>query len=90
MNFADKQILENKKTAENARNGIENFKHKIEDIKLNITLKIGNIQKIEAEITQKKAELKKILEDMTGLSSTAEQHIEKRNLLRKELEESSI
>ena len=87
LNFADKQILENKKTAENARNGIENFKHKIEDIKLNITLKIGNIQKIEAEITQKKAELKKILEDMTGLSSTAEQHIEKRNLLRKELED---
>lgn len=87
LNFADKQILENKKTAENARNGIENFKHKIEDIKLNITLKIENIQKIEAEITQKKAELKKILEDMTGLSSTAEQHIEKRNLLRKELEE---
>ena len=87
LNFADKQILENKKTAENARNGIENFKHKIEDIKLNITLKIENIQKIEAEITQKKAELKKILEDMTGLSSTAEQHIEKRNLLRKELED---
>lgn len=87
LNFADKQILENKKTAENARNGIENFKHKIEDIKLNITLKIENIQKIGAEITQKKAELKKILEDMTGLSSTAEQHIEKRNLLRKELED---
>ena len=87
LNFADKQILENKKTAENARNGIENFKHKIEDIKLNITLKVENIQKIEAEITQKKAELKKILEDMTGLSSTAEQHIEKRNLLRKELED---
>lgn len=86
LNFADKQILENKKTAENARNGIENFKNKIEDIKLNIKLKEENISRIESEIVEKKAELKKILEDMTGLNSTAEQHIEKRNMLRKELE----
>lgn len=87
LNFADKQILENKKIAENARNSIENFTNKIEDIKLNIKLKEENILRIEREIEEKKAELKKILEDMTGLSSTAEQHIEKRNSLRKELEE---
>ena len=86
LNFADKQIHENKKTAENARNGIENFTRKIEDIKLNIKLKEENITRIEGEIEVKKAELKKILEDMTGLNSTAEQHIERRNLLRKELE----
>lgn len=86
LNFADKQIHENKKTAENARNGIENFTRKIEDIKLNIKLKEENITRIEGEIEVKKAELKKILEDMTGLSSTAEQHIERRNALRKDLE----
>lgn len=86
LNFADKQIHENKKTAENARNGIENFTRKIEDIKLNIKLKEENITRIEGEIEVKKAELKKILEDMTGLNSTAEQHIERRNALRKELE----
>ena len=87
MTFADKQILENKRTIENARNGIENFKKKIDDIKLQITLKIENAQKIEAAIKEKNEELKKILEDMTGLSSTAEQHIENRNRLRKELED---
>ncbi len=87
MNFADKQILENKKTAENARNGIEKFNHQIENINLNIKLKEENIQRIEKEIEEKKAELKKILEDMTGLSTTAEQYIEKRNTLRKELED---
>ncbi len=87
LNFADKQIMDNKRTAENARNGIETFKKQIEDIKLNITLKIENAQKIEDEIKQKNTELKKILEDMTGLSSTAEQHIENRNRLRKELED---
>ena len=86
MTFADKQIFDNKRTIENAKNGIENYKQKIEDIKLQITLKIENAQKIEANIKEKNAELTKILEDMTGLSSTAEQHIENRNKLRKELE----
>ena len=86
INFADKQIHDNKRTIENAHNGIDSFKKKIEDTKLQITLKIENAQKIEEQIKEKNAELKKILEDMTGLSSTAEQHIENRNKLRKELE----
>ena len=86
LNFADKQILENMKTVENAKNGIENFKQKIENTKLNIKLKEENIAKIELDIVAKRNELKKILEDMTGLNSTAEQHIERRNKLRKELE----
>lgn len=86
MNFAEKQILDNKKSAENARNSIEAFKKKIEDIRLNITLKIENAQRIENQIKEKNSELKKILEDMTGLNSTAEQHIENRNRLRSELE----
>ncbi len=86
LNFADKQILENMKTVENAKNGIENFKQKIENTKLNIKLKEENIAKIELDIVAKRNELKKILEDMTGLNSTAEQHIERRNALRKELE----
>ena len=54
MNFADKQILENKKTAENARNGIEKFNHQIENINLNIKLKEENIQRIEKEILSEK------------------------------------
>lgn len=87
LNFADKQILDGLKTIENAKNGIENFTKKIEDIKLNIKLKEENIKKIDENIDIKKADLKKILEDMTGLNSTAEQHIENRNRLRKELEE---
>ena len=86
MTFADKQILDNKRTIENAKNGIESYKKKIEDIKLQITFKIENAQKIETSIKEKNAELQKILEDMTGLSSTAEQHIENRNKLRKEFE----
>ena len=86
MNFAEKQILDNKKSAENALNSIDAFKKKIDDIRLNITLKIENAQRIEGQIKEKSEELKKILEDMTGLNSTAEQHIENRNRLRSELE----
>ena len=87
MNFAEKQILDNKKSSENAQNSIEGFKRKIDDIRLNITLKIENVQRIEGQIKEKNAELKQILEDMTGLNSTAEQHIENRNRLRSELED---
>ena len=86
MSFAEKQILDNKKSAENALNSIDAFKKKIDDIRLNITLKIENAQRIEGQIKEKSEELKKILEDMTGLNSTAEQHIENRNRLRSELE----
>ena len=85
-NFAEKQIHDNKRTIENANNGIDSCNAKIEDIKLQISLKTENAQKTEQDIKDKKAELDKILKDMTGLNSTAEQHIENRNRLRKEYE----
>ena len=85
-NYADKQIVDGLRRIENAKNGIENYKQKIEDFKLKIKLKDDEIKIIENNINEKKAELNKILEDMTGLNATADQHIEKRNKLRKELE----
>jgi len=86
-NYADKQIHDGLRSIENAKNGIENFNKKIEDFRLKITLKDDEIKKIEEDIKTREAELKKILEDMTGLNATADQHIEKRNNLRKELED---
>ncbi len=85
-NYADKQIHDGLRSIENAKNGIENFNKKIEDFKLKITLKEDEIKKIKENIQEREAELKKILEDMTGLNATADQHIERRNNLRKELE----
>ncbi len=87
LNYADKQIHDGLRSIENARNGIENFKKKIEDLKLNIKLKDDEIAGINSNIKARDAELKKILEDMTGLNATADQHIEKRNNLRKQLED---
>ena len=86
-NYADKQIHDGVRSIENAKNGIENFNKKIEDFKLKITLKEDEINKIKENIQEREVELKKILEDMTGLNATADQHIERRNNLRKELEE---
>lgn len=85
--YADKQIHDGLRSIENAKNGIEGFKKKIEDFKLKIKLKDDEIVKIEGSIKEREAELKKILEDMTGLNATADQHIDKRNRLRKELED---
>ncbi len=85
--FADKQIQDNLKTIENTKNGIEVQEGKIKDSELKIQLKQDEIKGIQTNIDEQKAILKKILEDMAGLSESAEKHIEKRNNLRKELEE---
>ena len=85
-NYADKQIHDGLRSIENAKNGIENFKKKIKDFKLKIKLKDDEIAVIKENTKTREAELKKILEDMTGLNATADQHIEKRNNLRKQLE----
>ena len=86
-NYADKQIHDGLRSIENAKNGIENFKKKIDDFKLKIKLKDDEIAVIKENTKTREAELKKILEDMTGLNATADQHIEKRNNLRKQLED---
>ncbi len=85
--YADKQIMDGLRRIENAKNGIESHKQKIEDFKLKIKLKEDEIKIIEDNIAEKNAELKKIREDMTGLNASADQHIEKRNNLRKKYED---
>ena len=85
--YADKQIMDGLRRIENAKNGIESHKQKIEDFKLKIKLKEDEIKIIEGNIAEKNAELKKIREDMTGLNASADQHIEKRNNLRKKYED---
>ncbi len=84
--YADKQIHDGLRSIENAKNGIETYNNKITDFNLKINLKNDEIKILEKDIAEKNAELKKILEDMTGLNATADQHIERRNILRKELE----
>lgn len=86
ITYADKQIHDGLRTIENAKNGIETHKKNIEDNKLKISNKNDEIQILRNTKKEKEEELSKILQDMTGLSATADQHIERRNNLRKELE----
>ena len=86
ITYSDKQIQDNLKIIENTKNGIEVQQNKIKEAELKISLTKENIQRIEVNIQEQKSILHKILEDMSGLNETAEKHIEKRNLLRKELE----
>lgn len=84
--FADKQIQENLKSIENTKNGIETQKGKIKDAELKISTTKENIKNIELKIEEQNKILSKVLEDMSGLSETAEKHIKKRDTLRKSLE----
>ena len=83
---SDKLILDNKKTAENAKNGIENLTQKKEEIIKAIEDKEQLIKSKEDDLEKKKTELSQILLEMSGLNKTADEHIERRNFLRKELE----
>ena len=84
--YADKQIMDGLRRIENAKNGIDSHKQKIEDFKLKIKLKEDEIKIIDNNIKEKNDELTKFLEDLTCMNATADQHIEKRNNLRKTLE----
>lgn len=86
-NFADKNIHDNLKTIENAKNGIESLKDKINSTNEKIKAKQNDIAEIEKNIEIQKQELNRILQEASGLTQTAEQHIEKRNSLRKALEQ---
>ena len=84
--YADKQIHDGLRAIENAKNGIDTYSKKIQEYNLKIELKKDEIKIIENNLEEKNNELKRILEDMTGLNATADQHIETRNKLRKDYE----
>ncbi len=86
-NFADKNIHDNLKTVENAKNGIESLKEKIDSTNKKIISKKEEIKSVETNIEIQKQELNNILQEVAGLSQTADEHIEKRNNLRKQLEQ---
>lgn len=85
--FADKQIQDNLKSIENTKNGIETQQGKIKEAELKISMTEENIKGIEANIEEQKTILQKIISDMSGLTENEEKQIEKRNNLRKSLEE---
>ena len=87
INFAEKNIQDNLKTVENAKNGIENLKVKNQKQEQLIVEKENEITNLETEKETEKEKLLNILQEVSGLSQTADKYLEKRNELRKEFEE---
>mgnify|MGYP002623602288 CR=1 FL=1 len=79
IDYAQTQIQRGLQSIENAKNGIEEFKKKIEKERLNIKLAHDKIGIVETQLKEKNAELQKKLQDMAGLSSTADKYIKERN-----------
>ena len=86
-NFARRTIQQNEQTIENAKNGNETAQNKIEENKKNIEIKNLEIKSIEEEIVKQKEELERIALEVSGLSESANQFIQKRNDLKKQLEQ---
>ena len=79
IDYSDTQIQKGLQSVENAKNGIESYKKKIEDERLNIKLAHDKIGILETQLKDKKDELSKKLADISGLSSTADKYIQERN-----------
>lgn len=85
--MANKTVLDNLKSIEGFKNGIEVCNSKILEYENSIKKKNEELEKLEEELKLKKEELNKILLEMTGLDKSVSVHIENRNNLRKELED---
>jgi len=83
---SDRVILGNLKTIEGAKSGIENLNQNNEQTREQIGKKELELKVHQEKLDREKEELTKILLEMSGASETADKHIERRNILRKELE----
>ncbi len=82
----DKVINSNNKTIYAAQNAIEEFNLKKTQTTSVIEEKEKQKLELQGNLETKKGELSKILSEVTGLNKTANTYIEKRNTLRKELD----
>ena len=66
IDYSDKQIQQGLQSIENAKNGIQSYQKKIEGEKLNIKLSNDKIGIIEGQIVEKKEELNKKIQEISG------------------------
>ncbi len=85
--LANKTIIDNKKSIESYKNGIDNLKTKVEEYKKAIADKNKELKELNNSLKLKKEQLDKILLEMTGLNKSADEHIQNRNKIKKELDD---
>jgi len=84
--FCDKQIDDNKQGAVSSNENIENLKQKIDDTLIKIDGKNDETKIIEGNIAAEKAELERVLSQVTNINQSTNEHVERRNELRRNLE----
>lgn len=84
--FCDKQIEDNKLAVVAANENIENLKQKIDDTLIKIDGKKDEIKIVEANISSEKAELERVLSQVTNINQSTSEHVERRNDLRRQIE----
>ena len=84
--YIDKQILDNNHSSASSKENIDKLKEKIEDTQFRIENKQDQIKIIEQNINREKEELNRALSEVSSINQTANEHLEKRNILRKQLE----
>jgi len=82
----EKVTTDNIASIKTAKENIERLKEKIEDINLRIENKKDEIKIIEQNTKKEKEELERLLSEASNINKTANEYVEKRNALRKELE----
>ncbi len=83
----DKTIVDNLKAIESYKNGIASLKQKIVEYNESIKQKNLELKNLNNDLKDKKDALEKIIREMTGLNKSADEHIQNRNKLRKELDD---
>lgn len=84
--FCDKQISDNKEAQSSGAENIENLKQKIDDTLIKIEAKKDEIKILEDNLLAEKNNLEQVLSQVTSINNNTNEHLEKRNELRMELE----
>ncbi len=85
--YIEKQVGDNIKSIASSGQNIENLKEKIEDANFKIDNKNDEITIIEKNLKKEKEELSRVLSEVSSINQTTNEHLEKRNSLRKDLDD---
>lgn len=86
INFTDKQVSDNKNHINTAKSNIDRLKERIEEAVFKIENRQDEISRIEENISHEKQELQRVLGEVSNINQAADANLEKRNELRRHLE----
>lgn len=86
IKYTEKQVQDSKNSIKSAQANVEKLKEKIDEAQFKIENKNDEIKIIESNITKEKEELKRVLSEVTNINQSTNEHLERRNQLRRKLE----